>query len=199
MTNHRDDWGQYIDAAVFATNTSIQGSSKVTPFRMMFGREPRFPLEVEKKGLDDDDIDEAIDSISRGDQESYLDSLVSKQQQLFDVAHKNIQAAQERQITQYRKRKGIVNYSFTKGDHVLRRNMKQKTRKGSKSEDRWLGPYTISELSATSCVLMNVGGKRLKTRINLNQLKPYLGVDDQHCKFMCALCRPASKVSLLNP
>ena len=59
--------------------------------------------------------------------------------------------------------------------------MKQKTRKGSKHEDRWLGPYTIVELSTTTCRLANALGKNLKTRINLSQLKPYLGpLDNKH-------------------
>ena len=31
--------------------------------------------------------------------------------------------------------------------------MLQKTRKGNKTEDRWLGPYVIVELSKTSCLL----------------------------------------------
>ena len=51
--------------------------------------------------------------------------------------------------------------------------MKQKTRKGSKHEDRWLGPYTIVELSKTTCRLKNALGKIINTRINLSQLKPY--------------------------
>ena len=51
--------------------------------------------------------------------------------------------------------------------------MKQKTRKGSKNGDRWLGPYTIVDLSKTSCHLKNASGKQLKAHININQLKPY--------------------------
>ena len=51
--------------------------------------------------------------------------------------------------------------------------MKQKTRKGSKNEDRWLGPYTIVDISKTSCRLKNTSGKQLKPHININQLKLY--------------------------
>ena len=93
---------------------------------------------------------------------------------IFKVADERIQVAQKKQKEQYKKRKGVVDYQFKEGDKVLRRNMKQKTRKGSKGEDRWLGPYTIVELSATTCILKNALGKKLKTRINLSQLKPYL-------------------------
>ena len=50
MTDQTDDWGQYLDAAVFATNTSTQSTTKVTLFWMMFSHEPHFPLEAEKEG-----------------------------------------------------------------------------------------------------------------------------------------------------
>lgn len=48
MADQGDDWEKYLDVAVFATNTSVQCTTKVTPFYMMFGRESRFPLEAEK-------------------------------------------------------------------------------------------------------------------------------------------------------
>ena len=173
MIDKKDNWGKYLDAAVFATNTSVHASTRVTPFHMMFGREPRFPLEAEMKGAGDDAISEMVQSINDIDHEIFLDSLIAQQKNLFETAEKNIKTAQKKQVEQYRKRKGIFDHKFVEGDEVLRRNMKQKTRKGSKSEDRWLGPYTIIELSATSCVLINLAGKRLKRRVNLNQLKPY--------------------------
>ena len=87
----------------------------------------------------------------------------------------------KRSKEQYKKRKGVIDYQFKEGDKDLRSNMKQKTRKGSKHEDRWLGPYTIVEISTTTCCLANVLGKNLKTRINHSQLKPYLGpLDNKH-------------------
>ena len=51
--------------------------------------------------------------------------------------------------------------------------MKQKTRKGSKAEDRWLGPYTIEQLLSSTCCLRNTQHQTLKTKVNLTQLKPY--------------------------
>jgi len=76
-----------------------------------------------------------------------------------------------------------VDYQFKEGDKVPQRNMKQKARKGSKGEDRWLGLYTIVELSATTCILKNAPGKKLKTRINLSQLKPYLQASQSDNKY----------------
>lgn len=172
MVNRTDDWGQYLDAAVFATNTSIQSSTKYTPFQLMFGRSPRFPLEAEKEGENVSFQD--MHSLVESNAEDVLEKVLAKQKQIFVAVDENIKKAQEKQIEQYRKRKGVVSHHFKKGDQVLRRNMKQKTRKGSKREDRWLGPYEILEMSKTTCVLQNKAGKCLKTRVNTNQLKPYL-------------------------
>ena len=48
MNKVTDDWSQYLESALFAINTSIQGATKFTPFRIMFGREPLFPQVREK-------------------------------------------------------------------------------------------------------------------------------------------------------
>ena len=100
------------------------------------------------------------------------------QKSIFSKTDQNIKGAQEKQKQQYAKRKGMAEYDFKIGDKVLRRNMQQKTRKGKKMEDRWLGPYIIVEITKTSCLLKNKSGKILKQRINICQLKPYLEKDD---------------------
>ena len=176
MDDRADDWGKFLDAAVFSINTSIQCTTKVTPFRMMFGREPRFPLEVESacEPASEQDFTEMLQTV---DAEVFLEKLIEKQDEVFKTVDKRIQEAQKKQKEQYKKRKGIVDYKFKIGDKVLRRNMQQKTRKGSKREDRWLGPFIIVELTTTCCSLKNIQGKLLKTRINLSQLKPYFQQD----------------------
>lgn len=172
MEDPTDDWSTYLSSAVFATNTSIQNSTKVTPFRLMYGREARFPLEAEKVA-ETNSIEEAVNDISMANVDNYIKEILEKQKSIFFKADTNIKVAQERQKKQYAQRKGITEYSFKIGDKVLRRNMQQKTRKGKKMEDRWLGPYTIVEVTKTSCLLKNASGKVLKQRINLSQLKPY--------------------------
>ena len=169
MESHADDWSQYLDSAVFSINTSVQSSTKFTPFLIMFGREALFPLEAEKE------VEQGTLSLSASsmdyDYDDYVKKIFEKQRSIFGTADKRIK---EKQKGKYLKRKGITKCNFKTGEMVLRRNMKQKTRKGSKHEDRWLGPYTIAELTKTNCVLINKLGKRLKTRININQLKPYI-------------------------
>ena len=60
-----------------------------------------------------------------------------KQQNIFVSAELNIQKSQKKQKEQYLKRKGMLQNRFKEGDMVLRRNMRQKTKKGHKNGDRW--------------------------------------------------------------
>lgn len=170
MEDYTDKWTQYLDSAVFAINTSIQSTTKFTPFMMMYGREPVFPLEAEKLG--GVDYDDFASSISEANLDDYIEKVFEKQRKIFATADQRIKESQIKQKEQFRKRKGLVNYNLKEGDKVYRRNMKQKTRKGSKNEDKWLGPYTIVDLSKNICHLENKQGKLLKNCINLNQLKP---------------------------
>ena len=96
MTDQTDDWGQYLEAAVFATNTSTQSTMKVTPFRMMFSREPHFPLEAEKEG-EHASMEENFESLQSADIEDVVEKLIQKQQEIFKAADGRIVEAQKKQ------------------------------------------------------------------------------------------------------
>ena len=123
MNEDTDDWSQYLQSALFAINTSIQSTTKFTPFRMMFGREPVFPLEAEKKrklvGLDD-----MADSLTEVDVDNYIHKVFQKQQNIFQIADERIKESQKKQKEQYQKRKGLIEHDLKMGSMVLRRNMK---------------------------------------------------------------------------
>lgn len=135
MEDPTDDWSTYLSSAVFATNTSIQKSTKFTPFCLMYGREVQFLLEAEKVA-ETISVEEAVDDISMADIDNYIKEVLEKQKSIFSKTDTNIKTAQEQQKKQYAERKGITEYGFKIGDKVLRRNMQQKTRKGKKMEDR---------------------------------------------------------------
>jgi hypothetical protein len=46
-TKHGNDWDLWLNAVVFAYNTSRQESLQTSPFEVVFGRIPRLPLELE--------------------------------------------------------------------------------------------------------------------------------------------------------
>ena len=48
MGDGDNNWDQYNEPILFAIQTSVQDSTKHTPFFLMYGREAKLPLEVEK-------------------------------------------------------------------------------------------------------------------------------------------------------
>ena len=57
MSDHTNDWDDYLDPVLFGIRTSVHESTKFTPFFLMYGREARFPLEVEKCATSSDSLD----------------------------------------------------------------------------------------------------------------------------------------------
>ena len=118
MTGERqNDWDECIDPILFAIRTSVQESTKHSPFFLMYGREVKLPLEVEK---------EKIDSKSNelGEVEQAINHLQSIRDEVFPVVVSNIDASQKKQKDQYTRRKGLIQTSNIKeGDLVLRLNM----------------------------------------------------------------------------
>jgi hypothetical protein len=63
---HQNVWDEYLDPVLFGIRTSIQESTKYTPFYLMHGREARFPYEAEKLVLTKPgDVQERIDEITK--------------------------------------------------------------------------------------------------------------------------------------
>ena len=47
MNEKQDNWDEAIDDILFAYRTSVQATTKHTPFYLMFGREARIPIQME--------------------------------------------------------------------------------------------------------------------------------------------------------
>ncbi|CAH3041503.1 unnamed protein product, partial [Porites lobata] len=94
---------------------------------------------------------------------------------VFPKIERNIDVAQQKQKQQYLKRTGGLKFTFNNGDTVLRRNMLQKTSKGHKMEDQWIGPYTVEGLDLVkgTCKLRAKDRRLLQRKINLKDLKLY--------------------------
>lgn len=168
---HASDWEDYIDPVLFSIRTSIQESTKFTPFFLMHGREAKFPLEAEKS------TSTCSELITEEDVQERIDRMRNLKDSIFPAAKENIDSSQKKQKEQYRKRKGIVKTSIRVDDLVLRMNMKKRTKKGHKMEDTWLGPYKVLQISDKgSCLLLCLKTeKEIKHKVNVSQLKLYKG------------------------
>ena len=46
VESKKETWQNYLDTCVYAYNTSRHGSSKFTPFELLFGRQPVLPVDI---------------------------------------------------------------------------------------------------------------------------------------------------------
>ena len=51
VIEHEEDWDELLDPVLFAIRTSVQESTKFTPFFLMHRQEARFPLEAENSEI----------------------------------------------------------------------------------------------------------------------------------------------------
>ena len=180
MDEQDDNWDDYIDGALFAVNTNVSSMTKCSPFFVMFGRHPRMPCEVEKFVTPLKEGDEEINNVktevcSDDSLQTHIEKMTKIRDAIFPKIERNIDFAQHKEKQQYLERTGGLKFTFNNGDTVLRRNMLQKTSKGHKMEDQWLGPCTVEGLDLVNgtCKLRAKDGKLLQRKINLKDLNLY--------------------------
>ena len=182
MTDKTDDWDELLQSVVFSINTNKSATTGFSPFYLMYGRQARLPFEVETLDKNVTPLTEQIEDFKEQCQpygENVVDhaaDMIKIQQEIFPQVMSNIEKAQEKQKRQYLKRKGISDVKIADGDLVLRRNMLQKTKKGYKMQDHWLGPYIAVNINNKKgiCYLKDPkNGMQLKRQISLKQLKIY--------------------------
>ena len=47
VNEHQNDWNVYLDPVLFGLRTSVQESSKYTPFFLMYNRKARLPVQLD--------------------------------------------------------------------------------------------------------------------------------------------------------
>ena len=165
---HDNNWDEYIDPVLFSIRSSIQESTRFTPFYLMYGREARLPLEAEKSSV-------IVDPSQLADVQQTIDRLSRVREKIFPAASKNIESSQSKQKDQYHKRKGLQKKGICVGDTVLRLNMLKRTKKGHKMEDNWHGPYKVLKITDHGCCHLRCikTDTDLKRKVNISQLKLY--------------------------
>ena len=101
VSEHQSDWDRFIPYALFAYRTSIQSSINESPFYLLYGRDPRFPIDI---------------SLSKPDKlytstDDYRSVLINRFVEAHKLAHDNIEVAQQRQKANYEKKTKEILYS----------------------------------------------------------------------------------------
>ncbi|KAK3869733.1 hypothetical protein Pcinc_015605 [Petrolisthes cinctipes] len=166
----------------------VHRSTKMTPFFLMYGRQPTLPVDVSNLLDSDDTTDDNSNFInednSNSDEEIWefnedevmkvMEGMVKIKEKAHDAAHNNIKLAQATQKQQYDKRQGLTGSSLAEGQQVLLKDMYRKDRKGGKTALPFKGPYVIIKIYDNQvCTLKNEKGEILKMKQNISNLKPF--------------------------
>ncbi len=166
VSEHQKDWDMFIPYALFAFRTAVQSSTNETPFYLMYGRDPRLPIDVsllkaQETFLDTDDYRGVL-------AERFLDArkLVSD----------NIQLAQQRQKEHYDKNAKEVNY--TVGQRVWLYTPNKKKGLSSKLTHDWHGPFRIlAKKSPVNYLLDSNEERNYVQNVHVNRLKPFISAE----------------------
>lgn len=167
--DHQDDWPKALNGVLFAHRTAIHNSTGLSPYRILYGRDPVLPIDV--KFMTDyvipNDHEFNTDYVRH-----VVDVMTTIRETVNASATKLIQKAQSNQCKGYNKRHHSE-YKFKPGNKVLLRNLKRDDRKGGKYTSPWLGPYTVKAMYDNNTCLLEGDKGKLKCKQHICNLKLY--------------------------
>ena len=162
QNDHRD-WDNYLDLCLFAYRTGIQSSTLYSPFFLLYGREPRMP------------VDRALIPPSPYvvDQDAYVHELKDLLSKAFVQTRQNLQKSQATQKAQYDK--SATSHTFEVGQLILLRNPVVPPGKCAKFVHKWSGPYEIITVKGVNLLIRMLGKPHAKMReVHSNSCKLYM-------------------------
>jgi hypothetical protein len=169
FVNHRhNDWDECLPFALFAYRTSVQESTGDSPFFLMYGRDPRLPLDQVFKAPSNQ-VTSALD---------YRASVVENLQEAFDRVHENLQHAQQQQKERFDQQHATKKFSL--GSKVWLHAVPRRQGLAKKLMHPWHGPYRIvRQVSPVNYELCTVGNRQYKEIVHVSRLKPFVDPKDR--------------------
>ncbi|KAL5017800.1 hypothetical protein ScPMuIL_003522 [Solemya velum] len=155
------NWEDVLPAVIFSMNNSVSASSKYTPFEIVFGHRPKFPL---SKHLSDTNFsDLPVDC------RSYIGQHAKRLTVIRQTVQENMCSAQI-QMTE-RANADAYPLDVSNGDYVYMQ--KQITGVGRKFQSKYSGPYIVTAISSPHMVILldPETGKCLPQPVHMDRLK----------------------------
>ncbi|XP_065653804.1 uncharacterized protein LOC136080718 [Hydra vulgaris] len=150
LNGEQEKWPLSLDGILFAFRTTRHKSTGVTPFQIMYAREPVLPLHCinNEQSLILDvpvDLDKEEGILELVDLHENLKQIKNIQCIIHEEVEKNIKKSQLRKKKDYEKRhKNQIQFNI--GDEVFVYNLRRADRKGDKGKSVWDGPYEVIEI-----------------------------------------------------
>ena len=154
------NWDEKLPFVLFAYRTAVQESTGESPFRLLYGRDPKLPTE--------DALSCPVDS-SQVDLSNYKTEVSLNMAEAWKLAQERISKAQTHQKKQHDKL--VKNSKFSEGDFVFLYDPSLKTGKAYKFAKPFCGPYKIVYLVKGGAEIQLVAKSKSKLiRVAFNQL-----------------------------
>ena len=162
------NWSKFIPSIMYSFRSSVNSSTGLSPYFVVFGREMHRPNQVEL------DKPSACRTLSA---QEYVDSLKERLREIHALAVKNTRDAQTVQKSNYDKDCHVVNFNV--GDKVWITNMKRRKGISPKLQKKFIGPYILVRQTGPLNFLLKDANtyKLLNSPVHVNRMKPY--IDDR--------------------
>ncbi|KAL2098431.1 hypothetical protein ACEWY4_007638 [Coilia grayii] len=168
LEGYQERWEDNLKEVLFAHNSSFQASSRFSPFRLMYGREPRLFSEI----ASDVPVGE-VAAVEEEDIEAFVSERAEADAVVFDQVRENVEKAQERQKAAYRrKKKGTKRFIATPGMVVLKKNERKRGRPGMTMLPEWPTKYRVISVEDNLVQLQSMDGRLLSTKTPYASVKP---------------------------
>ena len=167
------NWEDFIPSIVFAMNNSVNEGTKYSPFEIIYGQRPSFPLSSHMTKSDLCEIPK--------DYHSYMNKFVEKLDIIRNQVHDNAMESQIKMIE--RANTDTHNLLLTEGDYVYL--AKDPTGAGQKFKFKHAGPYVIDKVNSPHLyVLMDpITNKKIPKPVHINRLKPAYVREPNPCEY----------------
>ena len=172
VTEYSQPWDYYLHSALFALRTIRQESTKVSPFEILQGLNPKTPLSIEENRIQEENDDLSWENLVW----AHIQTEVTKLEQTREKAHKYILQAQERQRNNANQKMKSSQEALHIGDKVLLYRDMVEASWSAKLESKWNGPFIVAKVKGTSIWLRKLDGSLLPNAVHLFRLKKYHGI-----------------------
>ncbi len=170
VSANQKDWDEFLPSILFAYCTSPQATTGDSPFYLLYGHEPRLPLDVNLLPSPPDKLSTSI--------AEHRERIVSQLEEAQRLAKQNTERTQQQMKARYDLKSAPVLYQIGQRIWVYT----PKTQKGlsKKLLHRWHGPYRIVQrLSPVTFKLCNSANRLVAAPVHVNRIKPFYDANDR--------------------
>ena len=163
------DWDEFVQLTLFAYRTAPLRSTGVTPFYLIYGRDPNWPphVEVPKITLED-----------------HVNKMIHEVPQRRSKAYDTLKQGKDHMEQRYSPKKP---YQFQIGDKVWYHKTYKEKQYSGKLEPKWSEPMIVERVLRNSTYIIGnemgtikvpVNGDRLKLRYDRVEMEPQIVIND---------------------